>query len=153
MIYFLDTSALIKRYLNETGSVWVRDLTDSPEHVFVASRLTTTEIISAFARRLREGTVTRTQYADHRNAFDDDCATRYHIIELENNTFDLARDLIERHPLRTLDALQLASALATNRVFVSLNLSPLNFLSSDNRLLQIAQHEGLSTDNPNHYAL
>ncbi len=152
MTFFLDTSALIKRYLSETGSSWMRELTDSAAgHLFIASRLATIEISSAFARRLREGTVTKIEYTDHVNAFTEDCAMLYHLVELEDDTFNLARNLIERHPLRTLDAIQLASAIVANHLFVSLNLPALVFISADDRLLQIAQQENLETDNPAHH--
>ncbi len=149
MIYYFDTSALIKRYLNETGSSWIRDLTQTTEHLFIASRLAAVEINSAFARRLREATVTQVEYADHLSAFDEDCRVLYHLIEPTLETLDLARDLVAKHPLRTLDALQLASAILANRVFIRLNLSALAFLSADDRLLQIARQEGLTTENPN----
>lgn len=118
---------------------------------FIASRLATIEISSAFARRLREGTVTKIEYTDHVNAFTEACAMLYHLVELEDDTFNLARNLIERHPLRTLDAIQLASAIVANHLFVNLNLPALVFISADDRLLQIAQQENLETDNPAHH--
>ncbi len=84
--------------------------------------------------------------------FDDDCLLLYHLVELTTETLELARNLIMQHPLRTLDALQLASAILVNHVFVNLNLPSLTFVSADERLLQTAQQEGLATDNPNHYS-
>ncbi len=152
MIYYLDTSALIKRYLNETGSSWIRELTRTATgHLFITSRLTIVEVNSAFARRLREGTVTKDEYSDHLAFFDEDCNLLYHLVELTPETLDLARDLIARHPLRTLDALQFSSALLANRIFVHLNLPALTFVTADDPLRQTAQREGLMTDNPNRH--
>jgi predicted nucleic acid-binding protein len=152
VIYYLDTSALIKRYLNETGSSWIRGLAQATAgHLLITSRLTAVEICSAFARRLREGTVTKDDYADHLAVFDEDCNSLYHLVELSTDTLDLARDLLARHPLRTLDALQLASALLANRVFVNLNLPSLTFVSADDRLSETAQQENLPTDPPNRH--
>ncbi len=152
MIYYLDTSALIKRHLTETGSRWVRDLTQpAAGHLLVTSQLTTVEASSAFARRLREGSLTPAQYADCLNAFTEDCLTLYQLVEIGNTVLASARDLVQRQPLRTLDALQLASALTVSRLFANQNLPPLTFLSADDRLLAIAQAEGLQTDNPNLY--
>ena len=152
MIYYLDTSALIKRYLTETGSRWIRDVVQpAAGHLWATSQLTTIEINSAFARRRREGTVTPAQYADCQSAFAEDCVTLYQLVEIGDTVLALARDLVQRHPLRTLDALQLASALLVSRLFAGLNLTPLTFLSADDRLLAVAQAEGLQTDNPNLY--
>jgi len=57
-LYFFDSSALVKRYVHERGSVWVRDTTASPGgHLIHISLLTVAEIASAFARRQREGSL------------------------------------------------------------------------------------------------
>ena len=51
-LYFFDSSALVKRYVHERGSVWVRDTTASPRgHLIHISLLTVAEIASALARR------------------------------------------------------------------------------------------------------
>jgi uncharacterized protein len=54
MAYFLDSSALAKRYIAETGSGWVQALADSAaaNAVYVA-RITLVELVSAIARRSR----------------------------------------------------------------------------------------------------
>jgi uncharacterized protein len=53
---FFDSRALVKRYVHESGSVWVRKTTASTSgHLIHLSMLTTAEIASAFARRQREG--------------------------------------------------------------------------------------------------
>lgn len=56
--YYLDTSALSKRYVEEIGTAWLITLLRSPdEHTFLTARITTVEIHSALARRRREGSV------------------------------------------------------------------------------------------------
>jgi len=55
-IYFLDSSALIKRYVVEIGSPWIKTLTDSQTgNSLLLVRITWVEVLSAFARRQREG--------------------------------------------------------------------------------------------------
>lgn len=77
--------------------------------------------------------MTGTEYADCLAAFVGDCLILYHMIEVSDSVLELARELVGRQALRTLDALQLASALVANRLFVDLNLAPrLSF-----RLMQI----------------
>jgi hypothetical protein len=52
--YYLDTSALSKRYVEETGSNWVRTLVlPEAEHTLLTARITMVEIYSALARRKR----------------------------------------------------------------------------------------------------
>jgi uncharacterized protein len=57
--YFLDSSALAKRYLPEIGSPWIRQITDpaNQNDLFIA-RITWVEVLSA--RRQREGAPSRT---------------------------------------------------------------------------------------------
>jgi uncharacterized protein len=67
------------------------------------------------------------------------------LIDLDETVLDRARDLLLKHPLRTLDAIQLACALEAAHLF---NIQP-NFISADTRLLTAASAEGLPTDDPN----
>jgi len=56
---YLDSSALVKRYLAETGSVWVQARCNNLAQVIVTADLARVEIAAAFARKLREGAVPR----------------------------------------------------------------------------------------------
>ncbi len=57
--YFTDSSALVKRYVAEAGTPWVRRLTRrSPATVIYIARITTVEITSAVARRRKGRTLT-----------------------------------------------------------------------------------------------
>ena len=51
-VYFVETSALAKRYIAETGSVWLRTLLDPSTgcSIYVV-RVTAVEIIAALTRR------------------------------------------------------------------------------------------------------
>ena len=79
--YYLDPSALVKRYVNEPGSVWMRALLVSPQaDLLFTSRMSIVEVISAFARRVREGSLTPTEFAAAENAFRSDCLHDYQIM-------------------------------------------------------------------------
>ena len=151
--YYLDTSALIKRYVSETGSGWIQNLFQ-PDigHFFTTSRLTMPEVYSAMARRRREGSVSLADYTVNINAFRNNSITTYRFIELIPAVIDLARQLLERHPLRANDAVQLASALIANNSLTTAGLTALVFLSADDRLNNVATNEGLTVENPNNYA-
>ncbi|MEO7913620.1 MAG: type II toxin-antitoxin system VapC family toxin [Roseiflexaceae bacterium] len=148
--YYLDTSALSKRYVQETGTVWIRTLIDpTASHTLLLARITMVELYSALARRRREGTVPIEDYAVATQAFAAHSATTYEFVELDPPVIELAQTLLERHPLRAYDAIQLASALVANKIIMSANLSALVFLSADDHLNIIATAEGLMVDNPN----
>lgn len=53
--YFLDTSAVIKRYVYEIGSGWVTAVCQpSAEHTIIISQATLVEAVAAFCRKARE---------------------------------------------------------------------------------------------------
>jgi predicted nucleic acid-binding protein len=66
-VYFFDTSALVKRYVTETGSAWIRS-TASPGagNVIFIAQITPVEVVSALVRRERDGSIpSRTSKASH----------------------------------------------------------------------------------------
>jgi len=147
--YYLDASALSKRYVEEAGTAWIRALADpAAGHALLTARITMVEIYSALARRRREGSVPISACETAAQAFAAHSAAEYEFVELDLSVVSLARDLLERHPLRAYDVVQLASAFAANRALQSARLSPLVFLSADDRLNTVAATEGLAVDNP-----
>ena len=54
--YFLDSSALVKRYIPEIGSAWLNAIASpSTGNLIIISRITWVEVLSALARRQGEG--------------------------------------------------------------------------------------------------
>ena len=52
--FFLDTSALVKRHVNEVGSTWIRSLTrPKAAHTLYIARITAVEVYSSITRRQR----------------------------------------------------------------------------------------------------
>lgn len=148
-VYF-DTSALVKRYVEETGSQWVRGLITSSRNVAIfTSQLTIVESTSAFARRVREGVLSANDYEVLLTAFNYDAMYRYIIADVVDITIDKACDLAGRHPLRAYDAIHLATAFLLNHELIRNSRDALTFICADNRLLDIAQVENLLTMNPN----
>lgn len=105
----------------------------------------TVEFISLIARREREGSVSAIDFKKLREDFLIHAARQYRVIALSPSVINQARQLVAKHPLRALDAIQLACALAAAK---SIRL-PLIFVSADQKLLNAAAAEGFSTDNPN----
>lgn len=150
--YYLDTSALIKRYVDEVGSDWVRaTLSAQPPPSAVVVHLVIVEVTSALTRRVREGTLIPTEYTQVQNAFRSDCLHEYEIVTAVGDVIDQANRLLEKYPLRAYDAVHLATAAVTNQQLVANNLAPLTFISADDSLNDAASAEGLAVDNPNHH--
>ena len=79
---FIDTSALAKRYLGEVGSSWVRAVTaPATGNVVIISELTTVELASLLARRVREGTLSRPDAAALEGAFLLHARTEYLVLQ------------------------------------------------------------------------
>ena len=64
---------------------------------------------------------------------------------------NIGLDLAKQYPLRGYDAVQLASALFLNRLRIVESLSPIVFLSADERVNKVALAEGLLVENPNNH--
>ncbi len=107
------------------------------------------ELLSAFNRRVCEGALTTFEYRRLRDIFRDDCCADYQIVTIADVIADLACELLERHPLRSYDAVHLSTALVVRRSLAARDLSDLVFLCADDRLLDVAVAEGLVVDNPN----
>ncbi len=148
--YYVDSSALSKRYVEEAGTLWLRGLlAPAAGNAIIMTRVTMVELHSALARRRREGSVSAQACLTAVQAFNLHCATEYRFVELDLHVVALARELLDRHPLRAYDAVQLASALRADRALRAARLPSLLFLSADERLIAAAASEGLATDNPN----
>jgi hypothetical protein len=150
--YFLDSSALVKRYVSETGSAWIQQITDpqTGNSLFIA-RITWVEVRSALARRQREGSLTLAAVNQLIQIFRSDLNNQYQVIELDSTLAETAGQLVSQYPLRAYDAVQLASVLRIQPAFATTQSTQLIFLTADNRLSAIATALGLLTDNPNNH--
>ena len=149
--YYLDTSAMLKRYVDELGSVWLRTQISSAVSL-VSSQLLIVEVVSAFNRRVREGNLSLIEYQRVRDVFREDCRATYQIVPPTTAIVDLACVLLERQPLRGYDALHLATALTVQQSLQRRDLPALVFLCADDCLNAAAAAKGLAVDNPNDHS-
>ena len=137
MRYF-DASALVKRYVREKGSSKVQRLLAA--EVSATSRLSAVEIASAVARRVREGNLSGEDRNRILAAVDRDM-TGVLVVEVTAAVLTSAQLLLQRHPLRTGDAIQLASCLHLQEHIED----DVTFVGFDDRLLAAARAERLKT--------
>jgi predicted nucleic acid-binding protein len=149
-LYFMDSSALAKRYMPEKGTAWIREITapDSTHDILIA-QITPVEIISALARHYHDGVIDRPSFQDFQDLVLYHVQHHYKVLALSNEIVLQAVLLHEQYRLRAYDSVQLATALQL-RKRIPIN-NALIFVSADNRLLNTASASGLTTDNPNLY--
>jgi uncharacterized protein len=151
-VYQLEASSLVKRYVDEAGSDWLRALlVPDPATVISIADLTRAEIASALARRTREGALTTAERDLLIRALQGHCARDYRVVPTDRGIIDAAVELVQEHPLRAADAVQLATALTVNASLVAQGLPALTFVVADDRLIAAAQAEGLVVENPNQH--
>lgn len=150
--YFLDTSALVKRYMTETGTTWIETLTDpDSDNKIILARVTWVETLSAFTRLHRENKIVPSLLAQNIQVFKMDWESQYQIVEVEKSDFERAAELVQKHPLRAYDSIQLASALKIYSAFAQTAPNAFTFVSADDRLINAAQTENLNVENPNNH--
>lgn len=137
---FFDTSALLKAYVREQGTAEVQSALrrGSP----VVSRITYAELLCATGRAFREGVFTQRARDRIWDRIERDFAS-FEVIEVRAAVLGRVRAIAERHPLRTYDAVQLATAVTVTRA-----KTPIVFWCADWALLAAARAEGLRVHQP-----
>lgn len=132
MIY-CDTSSLVKLYIIEEYSVWVRETFREAE--LATCKVALPEMLSALSRRFHEGTLTEPQLQILTTNILYDWQTLT-VLDFEE---ERAADLVLRYNLRGFDAVHLASALLLQERLQQ----PVPFSTFDNRLRNAAVAAGL----------
>lgn len=145
MIYYLDSSALVKRYAAESGSDSITALVEGDKKIAV-SWLALPETLAAVARRAKGGSVSAEDLKSIRSQLHRDMQ-RFMIVEVSGAPVDGIEALIVRHALRGADSIHLSTALWLKKA----TKSPVVFVASDNELLAAAHAERLKILNPGQY--
>jgi len=149
-VYFLDSSAVVKRYVTETGTPWVKSIVNprSGNHIHLA-RITGAEVVSALSRRMHGGSITAAAgavaVAEFRNHF----ASEYVTVDITPSLIESAMNLAETYALRGYDAVQLAAALEVSTDSIALGMGSPTLISADSDLNAAATAEGLAIKDPN----
>ena len=98
---------------------------------------------STLARRVREGSISETFRARRWAQFRLDWRHQYEVVELSDSVYAWAEQFAARYPLRTLDALQVASALAFRARAPRVRLE---FWTADRQQAAAADAEGLDVE-------
>ncbi len=149
-VVFMDSSAVVKRYVQETGSLWIGGLfVTSPASEVYLVAITQVEVVAALTRRVRSGTISAADAASSCQAFLHDFSTDYENVAVTQALLSEAIRLAQKYSLRGYDAVQLAAANEVSRLALAAGAAPLLFIAADKELNAAAQSEGLTVDDPN----
>ena len=139
MNYFFDTSALIKKYIFENGSDKVDELMNQADGIFV-STITEIEAFSTFRRLLIENAIGKNDYEILKDEFKIDYQY-YNQVSFDMDVSNNAKILIDKYQLKTLDSIQLGTALLVNSEIDY-------FVVCDDKLIKSGKKEKLEIINP-----
>lgn len=148
--FFCDSSAIVKRYVSETGTAWVQALADpAGGNLLYLARITVVEVTSAIARRQRGGTIAAPDASAILARFRQDLVAEYRLIDVTPPLLAAAALLVESQALRAYDAVQLAVALTLNTQLTSAGHFAVTLVSADTELNNAAASLGLLVEDPN----
>ena len=136
MILYLDTSSLVKLYLDEEHSDRVREWVEESFRI-ATSRIAYVEALSAFARRHSEGDLSNESFAVVRQDLRRDWLD-FVVVDLDE---EQAGGFAIRYLLRGFDAVHLAAASRLHDL-ISQD-TPILFSCFDDKLSSAARQEGL----------
>jgi len=143
---YLDTSALIKLFVEEDGSSLVRALAGGRNRadVLLSSKLGYTESAVTLARLVHLKRLLPVNLPPHLGALESYWEESIQEVDLSELVLQDARQLACRYPLRTYDAIHLASAREAKRMMKDVFDGEVRFLAFDAGLVRAARHLGLS---------
>ncbi len=162
--YFFDTNALIKAYIHEPGSPWVNAaMASKPPRVYISelarvelpSALYKVERIRGYSQALTDTAINRF-LADLRLSAPTRRLKVFEIVPLSDQVLTLADALLRRfrtgtpYALRSLDAIQLASAVLARSALPPTERAHITFVTVDRQLRGVAGADGFPTINPEH---
>lgn len=138
MIFFFDTSALIKNYIEEAGSNMVSSILNEADEIYI-SEICLIECISTVRRIYKENDISKEEYFRIKKEIKTDMQyfQKIHISDI----VEIAEELVDKYQLKSLDSIQLGSML-----FLKTQID--KFVCCDSKLLSAAQKESIATINP-----
>lgn len=145
-LFYLDTSAIVKRYRRETGTDLIDLLFEQrrANEQFISSFLSVLEVTSAVHRLKSTGELRESAAAQTLSQLRRDLGGDIDLWPLDEDIAEAAVHVVEAYGLRAADAIHLATALAAS---AATNL-PMIFVSADRDLFQAASNAGLRSIDP-----
>ena len=137
MITYFDSSSLVKFVITEIGSEENLNIWNLSSEK-VTSQLARTEMYSTLMRRVREGSMPASAVRGRLDAMDK-LFSDVVLVDITSEVIDASCELVKELPLKSADAIHLATAL-----MVRADL----FSSSDKKLCAAASESGIAVTDP-----
>lgn len=139
--YFIDTSALFKRYIPEKGTEQIDVLFNIAENVYI-SDLTITEIISNLKRKCEVTCeIDNDLYLSIKKEFLSDISQgNIQTVSVDSEIIIRSLVFIDKNHITPIDSIQLASA-----DYLNSEEKDIVFVCSDKKLIKLAEENNLST--------
>jgi predicted nucleic acid-binding protein len=144
--YYFDTSALIKRYLSETGSPVVNQLIVDENNDLIIASVTMVEAFAGITRRIRRGDLIYGDLDAVLSVAQHEFNEKFIVLGTTIMIIHRAMNLARSRALRGYDAIQLAAALEFQS---NIGQETITFVCADDELNRAAADEGLVILNPN----
>jgi len=147
-IFYLDTSALVKRYKTEEGSETVDYLYDNlpSGHSLSISFLTVLEFVSAIRRLLKEGNISDEEFRDTLSTFSQEVEP-FLIRSIDDKIVADALTSVTKHGLKSADSIQLATVTELREIVEGVGENVI-FVCDDEKLAKAGTEENFEVINP-----
>lgn len=147
-IFYLDTSALVKRYKTEEGSEMVDNLYDNlpSGNSLAISFLTVLEFVSAIGRLLKGGIISDEEFRDTLSTFSQEVEP-FLIRSVDDKIVADALTYVTKHGLKPADSIQLATVIELREMMKGAGERVI-FVCDDEELAKAGREENLEVINP-----
>ena|ERR1051326_8243994 len=150
--YFLDSSALVKRYAAETGTAWVTGLiAPAAGNLVLVARITGVETVAALARKRKGNLLSQADTTTALATLRKELAGLFVTIEVTAALLTSAADLAEKHVIRGYDAVQLAAAIEANGRAPEAQSRAAHARHGGQRVARRGNHRRADADDPNNH--
>lgn len=147
-VFFLDSNIVVKYYITEPGSAWVRNLIDAQNNTFFISELSIVEVAAALSQMRHHKQISRRAMQQSYDRFLADMKHgRFLAKPIDFETIERAYAISLQHALKGADAIQVATAALFED---TINVEVV-FISNDRQALRVAQLEALMVEDPAAY--
>lgn len=147
-IFYLDTSALVKRYKTEEGSDIIDNLYDNlPRgHSMATSFLTVLEFVSAIRRLLKGNKISQDDFETVISTFSQELEP-FIIRAIEDKIVADALNKVVKHALKSADSIQLSTVVELREIMKDVG-EKVVFVCDDDELVKAGKRENLEVINP-----
>lgn len=146
-MYFVDTSALVKAYVRETGTETVQDALRLLDGSVCISSIVAIETAAALARLRRTRQIRLKTYRQARSDLLNHCRTRFYVVHPPAHVADATLGLVDSYHERSAGGADLLH-VATAEYLQSLIAETVSLICCDTALQKIAKERGFRIFDP-----